>query len=98
MPFLAPAGGLEGPVEEGLRVVEAEHGLAVLDVVAVQELVDLFQLFLVAEVHRYPFEAFGHSRRFFGHGFRVDDLDGAFFDLLRCFVEARDGLCLPELV
>ena len=40
MPAFFPAGGFEGPAEEGFGVVETEHGLFVFDVVEGEKVVD----------------------------------------------------------
>lgn len=44
VPGLQVAGGLEGPLQEGLAVVEAEHAVVVLHVVVVQQLVNVLHL------------------------------------------------------
>jgi hypothetical protein len=44
VPRLQIAGGLEGPLQERLAVVEAEHAVVVLHVVVVQQLVNVLHL------------------------------------------------------
>src|SRR3569833_2183889 len=45
------------PLQNGRGVVEPEHGLVILDVVAVEQLVDLLELVGLRQVQRVPFEA-----------------------------------------
>lgn len=57
MPVGPPAGGFQGPVQEGDGVVEAEHGLCVFDVIGVEEGVEVGQVGGGGEVEGYPVEA-----------------------------------------
>lgn len=45
------------PFEDCSSVVEAEHGLIILDIVAVQQLVDLLDLVILCQIHGDPLEA-----------------------------------------
>ena len=59
VPCRAPAGRFQCPAQERGRIVEAEHGLVVLDVVKCQKLVDFLQLFISGQVKLAPFESLG---------------------------------------
>mmetsp|Transcript_29490 Transcript_29490/g.93227 ORF Transcript_29490/g.93227 Transcript_29490/m.93227 type:complete len:413 (-) Transcript_29490:30-1268(-) len=95
MPVVERAGRLHRPADKVERVVKAEHGVAILDVVFVQQRVELLGLLRVGQVEVRPLEGGRQVVRLRTHLLRVRRVDGAAGVVLLC-IQRRHWLRVPE--
>lgn len=63
VPCLLPTRRQKSPLQELGRVIETEHGIVILDIVQCQQLVQLFDLLVVLNIHQRPLELLGQGVR-----------------------------------
>ena len=110
VPVLVVAGRSEGPLQEGAGVVEAEHGVIILNVVFVQEMIDLVKFVGVGDIRGEPFEDGSDGVRFLGdisdsfgfEGSTVEvfgsELATSLFEFVSSGGSLRNWLSLPEFM